>query len=107
MEFIVCGDININYLKSNNKKRQLDYLLGTYDLIGTVYFPTRTANNSATLIDNICIDNRRNYTIKPCINGLSDHDAQLITPAKFKKNSRKLATSFIRGKNTEIRLFPE
>ena len=37
----------------------------------------RTANNSATLIDNIFIDNRRHYTIHPYINGLSDHDAQL------------------------------
>jgi hypothetical protein len=64
MEFIKCGDINIDCLETNNKKKQLDYLLGTYNLIGTVYFPTRTANNSATLIDNIFIDNRRNYTIK-------------------------------------------
>ena len=75
-EFIICGDININYLGTNNKKKLLDYLLDTYNLISTVYFPTRTAYNSATLIDNFFIDNRRHYTIKPCINGLSDHDAQ-------------------------------
>jgi len=37
------GDININYLETNNKKKQLDNLLGTYNLIGTVYFPTRIA----------------------------------------------------------------
>jgi exonuclease III len=49
-ELIICGDININYLENNNKKKQLDYVLGTYNLIGTVYFPTRTTNNSATLI---------------------------------------------------------
>jgi len=54
--------------------KQLDYLLGTYNLISTMYFPMRTVNNSATLIDNIFIDNKRHYTIKPCINGLSDHD---------------------------------
>jgi hypothetical protein len=30
------------------------------------------------MIDNIFIDNRRSYTIKSCINGLSDHVAQLI-----------------------------
>jgi hypothetical protein len=46
--------------------------------MGTVCFPTRIVNNSATLIDNIFIDNRRSYTIKPRINGLSNHDAQLI-----------------------------
>ena len=80
-KFIICGDIN--YLETNNKKKQLGNLLGTYYLIDTVYFLTRITNNSVTLIDNIFIDNRRNYTIKPCINGLSDHDVQLITLNNF------------------------
>jgi exonuclease III len=84
-EFIVCGNINISYLEINNKKKQLHNLLctSTYNLIGTVHFPTRIVHNSATLIDNIFIDNRRNYTIKQCINGLPDHDAQLITLNQF------------------------
>jgi hypothetical protein len=46
--------------------------------ISTVHFPTRITNISATSIDNIFIDGSRNYTIKPHINGLSDHDAQLL-----------------------------
>jgi exonuclease III len=82
-EFITCGDININYLEPSNKKNQLDNLLGTYNLIDTVSFPTRIVNNTATLIDNIFIDNRRSYTTKPCLNGLSDHDSQILT--LFKK----------------------
>ena len=48
-----------------------------------MYLPIRTAYNSATLIDNIFIDNRTNYTIKPCINGLSDHDVKLTTLNSF------------------------
>jgi exonuclease III len=43
-EFIICGDININYLEINNKKKQLGNLLGTYNLIGTIHFPTRIIN---------------------------------------------------------------
>ena len=35
-EFIICGDINIKYLESNNKKNQLDNLLGTYNLIDII-----------------------------------------------------------------------
>jgi hypothetical protein len=46
-------------------------------------FPTRVVNNSFSMIDNIFIDKRRNYTIKLCINGLPDHDAQLKTLNKF------------------------
>ena len=78
-EFIICCDININYLEPNNKNNQLDTLLGTYNLIDTVFFPTRIVSNSVTLIDNIFIDNRRFYTLKPCLNGLSDHDGQILT----------------------------
>jgi len=78
-EFIICGDININYFEPSNKKSQLDNLLGTYNLTDTVSFPTRITNNSATLIDNIFTDNRRSYTIRSCPNGLSDHEGQILT----------------------------
>ena len=34
IEIIICGDINVNYLDENcNKRRQLDTLLATYNLI--------------------------------------------------------------------------
>jgi len=59
-KFIICGDININYLGANIKKKQLDNLLATYNLTGTVYFPTRIANNSITLLDNIFVITTRN-----------------------------------------------
>ena len=78
-EFIVCGNININYSESNNKKNQLDNLLGTNNLIDTLSFPARIVNNSVTLIDNIFIGNRRCYTIEPCLNVLFNHDGQLLT----------------------------
>jgi hypothetical protein len=46
-----------------------------------VNFPTRCQKNSATTIDNIFIerDRKHDYFIPPLINGLSDHDTQLIT----------------------------
>jgi exonuclease III len=80
-EYIICGDININYLPDSEKKRKLDTLLRTYNLISMVNFPTRVQGNSAIAIDNIFIDitRRDNYSIRPILNGLSDHDAQSIT----------------------------
>jgi hypothetical protein len=65
-------------MKTSNHRTQLEDMLNTYNLIDTLIFPTRITNNSATLIDYIFIDNRRSHVIKPCINGQSDHDAQLI-----------------------------
>jgi hypothetical protein len=78
-KFIICGDININYLENNNKKAQLNDMFRTYNLTNTVHFPTRIIKNSATLIDNIFINNKRKYNVRQCVNGLSDHDAQFIT----------------------------
>ena len=76
--FVICGDTNINYLENCKKRQQLDTLLQTYNLIGTVHFPTCKTNASTTAIDNILITGNKNYIIYPHTNGFSDHEAQLI-----------------------------
>jgi len=52
-EYIICGDININYLVDSDRKVQLEALLKTYNLTSVVNFRTRTRKHSATAIDNI------------------------------------------------------
>jgi hypothetical protein len=46
-----------------------------------VDFPTRVTSTSANAIDNFFIDRHRNetYSITSLPNGLSDHDAQILT----------------------------
>jgi hypothetical protein len=92
-KLVLCGDINVNYLTDNSKKRQMDMLLASYNLSSTVNFPTRLQNNSATAIDNIFIDVylQENYAIFPLCNGLSDHDAQLIVLIDVKVNTRNVS----------------
>ena len=77
---ILCGDINFDYLTENDRKRQLDSLLQTYNLTAIVTFPTRSQGTTSTTIDNIFIDNSKipNYTVPPFFNDLSDHGAQLL-----------------------------
>ena len=79
--FIICGDININYLVDSYKKKQLDSILYSFNLCSIVNFPTRIGPSSLSTIDNVFIDNLylNKYDIAPLINGLSDHDAQLMT----------------------------
>jgi hypothetical protein len=80
-KLILCGDINVDYLTEDEKKRQLDALLLTYNLTSIVHFPNRTQGSSSTTIDNIFLDTDTfffNYTIFPLYNGLADHDAQLL-----------------------------
>jgi hypothetical protein len=79
-EFLICGDINIDYLNQNNWKKQINSLLTTYNLKYTANFATRIQNDSRTEIDNIFVDCIRfsSSSTSPIINGLSDHDAQYI-----------------------------
>jgi exonuclease III len=81
IEIIVCGDINIGYLDETcYKRQQLDALLATYSLTSTVQFPTRSLNGSISATDNLFIGiyHKSKYTIYPLINGLSDHNRQII-----------------------------
>ena len=80
LNLIICGDININYLVNTSNKLQLDSLLASYNLCSVVDFATKISKYSPTIIDNIFIDQSKNmkFTIKPPLNGLSDHDAQIL-----------------------------
>ena len=84
-EYIICGDINIDYLVGSDRKSRLEALLKTCNLTSVVNFPTRTHKHSVTATNNIFIDVSKmgNYSICPIINGLSDHDAQSIKLHSF------------------------
>ena len=56
LKLIICDNINIDYLKDNDKKRQLDAVLLTYNLSATLHFPTRSQGYSSTATDNIVIE---------------------------------------------------
>jgi hypothetical protein len=100
-EYIICFDININYLIDSERKSQLEASLRTHILTSTVNFPTRTQGNSTTAIDNIFIDiaKRDSYSICPIINGLSDHDAQSITFNAINLKSHTIQFKVIRKVN--------
>jgi hypothetical protein len=91
-KIVLCGDMNVNYLTNNNKKRKMYLLLALVNLVSTVNFPMRLQNNSATAIDNISIDAslQGNYVIYSLCNGLSDHDAQLIVLTEVEAFTRNV-----------------
>jgi hypothetical protein len=76
-EYVICGDINVDYLVDSDRKSRLEALLKTCNLTSVVNLPTCTQKHSATAIDNIFIDFPKmgNYSICPIINGLSDRDS--------------------------------
>ena len=80
IEFIICGDINVDYLSDNLRKRQLTQLIESYNISHLVDFPTRVQHNHISAIDNIFINNTllQHCNILPIQNGLSDHDAQYL-----------------------------
>jgi hypothetical protein len=64
----------------SKKKNQWDNLSLSYNLTSIISFPMRVRNTSATALDNIftAISQFESYTITPILNGLSDHDDQLL-----------------------------
>jgi hypothetical protein len=53
----------------------------TYNLLHTVNFATRLQNNTNMVSDNIFVDDSKRTlsSISPIINGLSNHNAQILT----------------------------
>jgi hypothetical protein len=98
LEIIICGDIIINYLVNSNNKNELDALLSCFNFFSIVDFPTRIQNTSGSAIDNIFIDCYRygNYTISTHINGLSDHDAQILYMSNISVHNHNSNRHFVR-----------
>jgi len=71
------GGRSVGIVRMRTKATEFS-LLQTYNLIGTVTFPTCKSKASTTAIDNIFITRTKNCIINPHINGLSDHEAQII-----------------------------
>jgi hypothetical protein len=101
LEYIVCGDINIDYVTDSDRKCPLDALLITCNLTSAVNFPTRIQKKSATATDNIFIDISKmgNYSIFATINGISDHDAQLLALHSYNLRPLQKKHSLIRNIN--------
>jgi hypothetical protein len=53
MEILICGDFNVDYLLQCNHKQKLSLLLGAYNMMHTVDFPTRFQNSHSSAIDSI------------------------------------------------------
>jgi hypothetical protein len=58
--------------------------MASFGLFSTVKFPTRISHQSCTLIDDIFINIYNHvFSVYPLINGLLDHDGQIITFANI------------------------
>lgn len=68
----------------------------------------RIVKNSRTAIDNIYIKKTRNYTISPIINGLYDHDAQMIIIGNIMSSGQVCNPQYMRNySNYNITQFQE
>lgn len=81
-DLLICGDTNTDYLnESNQKKKTTSLIINNINLSHTLNFGTRIQTNSCTATDNTFVDNSKINlsSISPIIDGLSDHDAQILT----------------------------
>jgi len=99
--FTICGGINVNYLVESYKRNQLKNILHSFNFSSIVNFPTRIGPNSFSSIDNVFIDNSylNKFDTIPLVNGLSDHDAYLLTIQFVQKHNKDQGTYFKRNIN--------
>jgi hypothetical protein len=93
---IICGNIDVDYRTENLKRTQLDRILHSYNLSSIVNFPTQISSRSLSTIDNFFIDTSysNKFNIIPIINGLSDHDAQLLTLQFAQQHTKDQSVSY-------------
>jgi hypothetical protein len=101
---ILFGDFNINYHGDNRNKKALNSLLASYNLYSIINFPTRTYNNLHNIIDNSFINKYRNenFLVSALINGLSGHDAQVLSLSNIivPEDRKELYSNRIISKNS-------
>jgi hypothetical protein len=85
-------------MTNNTKKYKITFLLGSYNLEYIVDFPTSINTYSASSIGNTDLDRSKNKTciIEPYYNGLSDHDAVMLTHINLVSIGRYYDDSSIR-----------
>ena len=77
-KMVLCGDFNINLLDNNSNTKSLLNILTSFNFSQKIFDPTRIANNSKTLLDNIFINFENIYSGEIITTALSDHEGQLI-----------------------------
>lgn len=97
---IMVGDYNIDVLKNNSLLRRFKNVLNSFNFSYLVTFPTRVTESTASAIDNVVTNIRKNFVeVIGIVTELSDHDGQLIKLKNVKidrKNtfSKKLCRNF-------------
>jgi hypothetical protein len=91
VNLVICGDFNINFMTNNTRKYKIISHLRMYNLDYILDFPTRIRSYLASSIDNIFLNRNRNknLTTEPYHNGLSDHDALMLSLYNPSYNSQK------------------
>ena len=83
--------------KASRRTYLLESLLASFNLFSMVKFPTRIFKNSSTIIDNIFVNiHKFDFSVYPFINGLSNHDAQIIAFTDIFISTTKQTFSSIR-----------
>jgi hypothetical protein len=75
----------------SKEKQEVNNILNSYNVVSVINFTTRVKNNSRSAIDNIFLDTTQfgMYTTCSMVNGLSDHDAQMLELYVLNLNNKR------------------
>ena len=95
----LLGDFNVDLLRSETCKFAHNFLLSlqSFGLIPTIDKPTRVHRNSATLIDNIFINEMNDEVISGnVVSDISDHFSQFCIVTSYRQKVKRLKHHKIR-----------
>ncbi len=98
----IMGDFNIDLLKDDFHKPTHDYLnlVYSHSFIPTVYKPTRITEYTATIIDNILVNNYDNVNTEILVTDISDHLPTVLVEDHLPKAKRPENNFFLRRNHT-------
>lgn len=97
-EIIVCGDFNIDLLTNLNNADSLNFInmCSSFSLVPLISKPTRVTENTATLIDNIIVNNPIHITSGIITVDISDHMPVFIIRKEFFSSSKSTSSKQIK-----------
>jgi hypothetical protein len=100
-DIILGGDFNINLLDSTEATESLLNIMEKYSLKPLIKHPTRINSNNATLIDNIFIKTKKEYSSGVILTDISDHLGIFCAQPKKEKPKQKQAVKKTRIFNSK------
>ena len=94
-DIIIMGDFNIDLLSKSKERRRLEELMMIHGFRQTITTPTRSTENSESLIDHVWVSEECTVLDSGTIEGLSDHAGTYATLNKKVQKPKEVCRPYL------------